>query len=161
MEARRDTHYRECEDNGERRISGSGKHTHLRVLTIQIKQVRTIQALLCTYKTHESHLKDIHLSASWMSLGQLARQSTKRGWLQDSSEAMGSLVKHTMQAARTGDIGAREIANIAYGAARSSEGKQMGVLFVALASAAAEWRMTDFNSQNLANTAWAFATAGH
>ena len=32
-------------------------------------------------------------------------------------------------------------------------------LFTALADAA-EWRMRDFNSQNLANTAWAFAT-GH
>ena len=109
MEARRDTHYPECEDNGERRISGLGKRTRssLRVLTSQIKQVRTIQALLCTYKTHESHFNGIHLSACWMSLGQLARQSTQRERLQDSSEAVGSLVKRTVQAARTGDISAR------------------------------------------------------
>ena len=46
------------------------------------------------------------------------------------------MVKRTVQAARTGDIAARDIANIAYGAARSSKGKQMGVLFMALASAA-------------------------
>ena len=53
------------------------------------------------------------------------------------------------------------MANIAYGAARSSKKKLTGSMFVALASAAAEWRTRDFNSQALANTAWAFATVGH
>ena len=38
----------------------------------------------------------------------------------------------------------------------------MGALFMALGRAAlAEQRMRDFNSQDLANTAWAFATVGH
>ena len=38
----------------------------------------------------------------------------------------------------------------------------MGALFMALArAAAAEQPMRDFNSQALANTAWAFATVGH
>ena len=100
------------------------------VLPSQIRQVRAIQALLCTYRTHESHFNHIQLSACWMSLGQLARQSTKREWLQDNAEVVGSLVKRTVQAARTGDISARAIANIAYGAARSRVGKQMGPLMI-------------------------------
>ena len=38
----------------------------------------------------------------------------------------------------------------------------MGALFMALGrAAAAEPRMRDFNSQEFANTAWAFATLGH
>ena len=38
----------------------------------------------------------------------------------------------------------------------------MGALFMALGRAAlAEQRMRDFTSQELANTAWAFATLGH
>ena len=106
------------------------------VLPSQIRQVRAIRALLCTYRTHESHFNHIHLSACWMSLGQLARQSTKREWLQDNAEVVGSLVKRTVQAARTGDISARELANIAYGAARSGRGQKMSALFVALARAA-------------------------
>ena len=61
-----------------------------------------------------------------------------------------SLVKHTVQAARAGDMGVREIANTALGAARSGKGKQMGVLFMALARAAAERRMRDSISQQLA-----------
>ena len=63
-------------------------------------------------------------------LGQLERQSAKGEWLRDEAEAVVSLVKHTVQAARAGDIGVQEIANTAYGAARSSKGKQMGVFFL-------------------------------
>ena len=63
-------------------------------------------------------------------LGQLERQSAKGEWLRDEAEAVASLVKHTVQAARAGDTGVQEIANTAYGAARSSKGKQIGVLFM-------------------------------
>ena len=74
--------------------------------------------------------------------------------MRDEAEAAVSLVKHTVQAARAGDIGVQEIANTAYGAARSSKGfrKQIGVLFMALARAASEQRMRNFDSQALANT---------
>ena len=67
-----------------------------------------------------------------------------------------------MQAVRIGlpgDIGVRQLANIAYGAACSGMGKQLGALFMGLACAA-KWRMADFHAQDIANTAWAFATAG-
>ena len=65
--------------------------------------------------------------------------------MRDEAEAVVSLVKHTVQAARAGDIGVQVIANTAYGAARSSKGKQMGVLFMVLARAAAERRMRVFS----------------
>ena len=81
--------------------------------------------------------------------------------MRDEAEAVVSLVKHTVQAARAGDIGVREIANTAYGAARSSKGKQMGVLFMVLARAAAERRMRDSISQQLASTPWMFSRVGH
>ena len=81
--------------------------------------------------------------------------------MRDKAEAVVSLVKHTVQAARAGDIGVREIANTAYGAARSSKGKQMGVLFMVLARAAAERRMRDSISQQLASTPWVFSRVGH
>ena len=81
--------------------------------------------------------------------------------MRDEAEAVVSLVKHTVQAARAGDIGVREIANTAYGAARSSKGKQMGVIFIVLARAAAERRMRDSISQQLASTPWVFSRVGH
>ena len=72
--------------------------------------------------------------------------------MRDEAEAVVSLVKHTVQAARAGDIGVQEIANTAYGAARSSKGQQMGVLLMVSARAAAERRMRDSISQQLAST---------
>ena len=95
------------------------------------------------------------------SLGQLERQSAKGEWLPDKAEAVVSLVKHTVQAARAGDIGVQQIANTAYGAARSSKGKHMGMLFLVLASAAAECCMRDSISQQLASAAWVFSRVCH
>ena len=68
---------------------------------------------------------------------------------------MEALAKHTTQEVDARKVGARGLANIAHGAARSSGGKHVGAVFTALARAATEQRMRDFNSQNLANTAWA------
>ena len=58
----------------------------------------------------------------------------------------------TAQAARTEDIGARQLANIAYGAACSGLGKQLGAMFKAVARVA-ERCVATFNAQGLANTA--------
>ena len=68
-----------------------------------------------------------------MLFGQLARQFSDQEQLLDNAEAAEPLVQRTVQAARKGDIGARHIAIIACGAARSSTQKQMGALFTALA----------------------------
>ena len=81
--------------------------------------------------------------------------------MRNEAEAIVSLVKHTMEAARAGDIGVQEIVNTAYGAARSSKGKQIGVLFMVLAGAAAERRMRDSISQQLASAPWVFSRVGH
>ena len=75
-----------------------------------------------------------------------------------NAEALEPLVQHTLQAARAGEIDARQLANIVYEAARSSVRKRLNVLFTVLARAA-ERRMCEFTAQGLASTAWAFATA--
>ena len=79
--------------------------------------------------------------------------------MRDEAEAVVLLVKHTVQAARAGDIGVQEIVDTAYGAARSSKAKQMGMLFMVLARAAAERRMRDSISQ-VASTPWVFSRVG-
>ena len=65
-------------------------------------------------------------------------------------------MQHTVKAARLAEIGARQLANIAHGAACTGRDKVMTMLFPALA-AAAKHRMKDFNAQDISNTAWAFA----
>ena len=129
------------------------------MLTGKVKQARTIETLLCTYSVHESHMDDIHLSACWISFGRLARHSAKRYGMLKIEDALEPLVQCTVQAAKTGDIGVRQLANIAHGAACGGAGKQMGALFMELASAGKR-RMAGFTTQGLANKAWAFATAG-
>ena len=59
---------------------------------------------------------------------------------------------------RGGEVGGRELANIAYGAAQAFTmlGQSDEKLFTALARAA-ELRMSEFKAQEIANTAWAFA----
>ena len=72
--------------------------------------------------------------------------------------ALKRLVQHTVQTARASELPARQIANIANGAARSGRNELLSMLSAAWVEAA-EQSMGNFNSQGLANTAWAFATA--
>ena len=74
-----------------------------------------------------------------------------------TAEALELLVNRTVSKADAGQIGARQVANVAYGAACSGRAEFQGLLFNALARAA-ERRVSEFNAQSLANTAWAFAT---
>ena len=64
---------------------------------------------------------------------------------------------HTVRKAVAGEIGARVLANVAYGAARSGRGESAGVLLTALGRAA-ERLVSEFNDQELAISAWALAT---
>ena len=73
-----------------------------------------------------------------------------------SVKALELLVQHTVRKANTGDIGARQLANTAHGAARSGRHESLVVLFAVLMWVA-ERRVGEFNVQELANTAWAFA----
>ena len=71
-------------------------------------------------------------------------------------------MQHTVLAAMQGQTGAREVANVAYGAASvgvATVGQQDEQLFKMLARIA-QRRLDKFSAQNLANTAWAFATVG-
>lgn len=78
----------------------------------------TIMDLLRAHLAHSTHFNHIHLSACWMSLGRLAKQRpAELQSLQVHAEALEPLVQNTMCAAAAGNIGARQLANIAYGAA--------------------------------------------
>ena len=71
-----------------------------------------------------------------------------------------ALVQHTVRKAQAGLVGPRELANVAYGAALCARSGTLSMLVAALATAA-EGRLSEFHPQNVANTAWAFATANH
>ena len=68
-----------------------------------------------------------------------------------------ALVQHTARQVQAGQIDARALAKVAYGAARCGRSGVTNLLFAALARAA-ERRLSEFRTQNIASTAWAFAT---
>ena len=62
-----------------------------------------------------------------------------------------------MRNAKAGELGARGLANVVYGASLSAcSFKQLGKLFEASARET-ERRVSEFNAQDIANTVWAFA----
>ena len=114
------------------------------------------------HHAHQENSNHTHLTACWTSLGKLARQTlAERRWLQSNAQALNPLVQDTVDAAVAREIGSRELANVAYGAALvfAMVGQPDAPLFTALAREA-ERHLRDFKPQNLANTAWAFATLG-
>ena len=87
-------------------------------LTFQIKRVATIKELLRTHGAHQANFNHIHLSACWTSLSKLARQTqAEQGWLQSNAQALDTLAQHTEDVAMAKEIDARELANVAHGAA--------------------------------------------
>ena len=66
------------------------------------------------------------------------------------------LVQHTTQKADTGEICERQLANAAQGDAYSGRVESLAMLFAVL-TWVAEQRVGESNTQDLANTAWAFA----
>ena len=66
------------------------------------------------------------------------------------------LVHHTVERAETRQSDARELAEVAHGAACCGSITLLGLLFITLARAA-EQRVSEFNVLELANTSWAFA----
>ena len=89
--------------------------------------------------------------------------------LQTNAKELEPLVQHTVLVAIKGQSGARQFANVAYGAAgvwksvgvgkSVSVGKSLSELLAAIAKETKR-SLDKFNAQSLANTAWAFATVG-
>ena len=97
---------------------------HPAALTGLLKQAATTEALLDTHRMHESQLNEIHLSGLWRQLGQLAKQGpAEHRWLQRKVQALEPLVQHTVRAAKAGEVGQRQLANIAHGAACCGMGR--------------------------------------
>ena len=118
------------------------------------------RALVCTHRLQENHLNGIRLSVCWTSLGRLARlRPSERCWVQAGAAALELLVHHTVRTVEAGEMCARGVANVAYGAARSSRSALLGLIFSTLVRVV-EQRASVFNAQSLANTAWTFATLG-
>jgi len=128
------------------------------LLTANLKNSRTLEEVFCTVAAHEKRFNHIHLSACWSALGNLANWADGL-WVLEHAPVLNLLVQRTMHIASTSsEIRARELANIAHGAAKSGQAGTMSALMTTLARSI-ERRVADCNAQELANVAWAFAKA--
>ena len=129
-----------------------------RLLTARLKKSSGVDELLRLAEAHGDDFNPIHCSAAWSYLGKQAYQCRQPY----RHEPLGRLLRLT--AARVPAAGARELANVAHGVAKSHVAKSHALgargLFDAVAAAAPP-KLSEFEPQHLANTAWAFATAGH
>ena len=91
-----------------------------------IKTVKTIGMLLKASCDYAGHWTTVHLVAGWIQIGRLAGQLT--GKLK-AEGALKPLVQQTLDAVRAEGLGTRELANIAYAAARCGSDKCVSTLF--------------------------------
>ena len=142
---------------------GAGE-LHPAQITVLIQNTRKIPELVKLDAAKGHMFNAIHLSVYWNRVKMLAGtpRSLERRALYRHAEALRPACDRT-RAAVLGPPGlhARGVAMIAHSFARAGlhRGEPWELVWSALPKAARD-KMSDFNSQELANIAWAFATAG-
>ena len=124
----------------------------MRQLSAQISQAGDTDGLLRLAAAHGDHLNHIHTANLWNKLGRQRDTSQPR-----HREQVESLLRRTIELLSSCEE--RQLANIVHGLAKTGvHTNEADRLYAAVAGAATR-SMSGFNPQNLANTAWAFATA--
>ena len=112
------------------------------------------QVLLDLYQRHGHAFNRVNLSTFWSSLGRVSAEVRC-----DDARLLPAL-EQTCHQVQLHTFEPRHVSNIAHALAKLDvQGREWTPLWSAL-SAAALARIKLFNPQDLANTAWAFATAG-
>ena len=138
-------------------------------MTNLLNQAESMAEVSKLAEAYSEEFNAIHLSAAWMRLSRLSRHShsssSSRSGRNYPSKApqrvlrqLEPLTQRSIRMARTEQLSARAIANIAYGSARSGFGDSP--LYDALEKTAVR-KLPDCTPQAVANLAWAYATAEH
>ena len=138
-------------------------------MTNLLNQAESMAEVSKLAEAYSEEFNAIHLSAAWMRLSRLSRHSyssrSSRSGQNYPSMApqrvlrqLEPLTQRSIRMARTEQLSARAIANIAYGSARSGFGDSP--LYDALEKTAVR-KLPDCTPQAVANLAWAYATAEH
>ena len=129
----------------------------------RIGELSTARAVLLAHKEHGHKMAPIDVSACWNKLGRLARDRTEGRWLRDELRRDAALLAPLLEKTMRQRHEARPLANAVHGiaavekATRFNAGKSA---WDGLADACL-LRLREFNPQELANTVWAYANAGH
>ena len=126
-----------------------------RQLTAELGRARDLPELLSLHRRHGDDFNGMHIGAFWSRFKALARG--ERGKRRDS---LAPVCEQTVR--MLPELDARKVSTIAHAFAKArlvGTGPWEGV-WEALPETVRR-RLGSFNPQNLCNTAWAFATAGH
>merc|ERR1719446_1788111 len=133
-----------------------GQRVHPPLLNSWLSQATTRDELMDLFAVHGQWFDKVHYANLWNKLGRHLRKHHGRAdWLQINVSRMEELLIATTE--YTPQCDARGIANIAHGAV-FARGPNAKLLYDSLIRAAMA-KLSEFNPQNLANTAWAYATA--
>ena len=126
-----------------------------RHLTVNLGKARALPELLALQQRHADHFNGFHIGAFWSKFKALAR-----GELGGLRDRLAPVCEQTVR--MLPELHARELASIAHAFAKAG---MVGtgpwhIVWAALPKAVLR-SLVGFNAQNLSNTVWAFATAGH
>jgi len=137
----------------ERQSSNAGGQLNGAQLNARISRARDADELLALFAAHSASIDHIHAANLWNKLG---KQRIERR----QEEQLERLVQRTVDLVLS--CNARALANIAHGVAKCGlRSRVVRPLYAAVAEAAVRGGLAGFTPQNLANTVWAYATAGH
>ena len=136
----------------ERHTSAAGGQLNAKEISGHISHASGADELLALFAAHSARLNHIHAANLWNKLG---KQRIERR----HEERLEQLVRRTLDLVPS--CNARSLANIAHGVAKCGlRSRLVHALYEAVAEAAVRGGLAGFNPQNLANTVWAYATAG-
>ena len=137
----------------------SGNTPAPRALNGLLTKATTAKELLELHERYGSAFNHVNLATCWSQLGRV-RPGGERKWiLSDGGARLGALREQTRERVLT--FGARGLSSTAHALAKLVlRGAAWASLWNEIARAALA-RRSEFEPQALANTAWAFATAGH
>ena len=137
-----------------------------RVLTSMLTKSENAAELIRLFQCHGDSFNHVHMSAFWNTMGKHVKRHPQnmrllQARVRDSPEIFDRARRRTTQLLPS--IGARELSNVAHGLAScglASAGPWVE-LWDALDETLRARRLAEQSPQGLANTIWAFATAGH
>jgi len=132
-----------------------------RQLTHEITRTNTSEQLLELWVQYQHAFNTLHISAFWNRLGKLVRSSrAEQTWVRSNGALMTPVREQTLQ--MLPELGTRSLSNTAHGlaSARIWSRPPWSTVWEQLAVCATN-QSAQYQPQNLANLAWAYATVGH
>ena len=131
-----------------------------------MNDIRSVRDVLGVHETHASVMGPIDISASWNTIskliqGEARERARERAWLKRDPNVLQSLLRTTLGRLQKMDAKALAITTHGLAAIATQVRFSPGDTVWRELEKAAVPKLGEFNAQDVSNTAWAYATAGH